>query len=113
MENTTNEIIEIRTYQLKKDSGELFHKIFCEQSLPMLKRWNIRVFAYGNSISNPDSYFLIRQYKSLEERQISQDTFYGSTEWKLGPREAIVSLIENSIDVVVPFNKEIEAIIQH
>ena len=108
MENRNKEIIEIRTYQLKENSGALFHKIVSEQSIPMLKNWNSTVIAYGNSLENSDTYFLIRHYKNVQERLISQNNFYESDEWKLGPREAIISLIESSIDIVIPFNKEIE-----
>ena len=49
-----------------------------------------------------DAYFLMRAYRSVDERQQSQDAFYGSDEWRNGPREAIVSEIETLISVVVP-----------
>ena len=39
---------------------------------------------------------------SVAELQQSQDAFYGSAEWRDGPREAIVSLIESDISVVIP-----------
>jgi hypothetical protein len=45
---------------------------------------------------------LIRSYPGLEERQRSQDAFYGSDEWCQGPREAIVFRIESDISVVLP-----------
>ena len=45
---------------------------------------------------------LIRRYPSLEELQRSQDAFYGSDEWRQGPREAILALIESYISVVLP-----------
>jgi hypothetical protein len=44
----------------------------------------------------------MRAYPSMDERQRSQDAFYGSNEWRNGPREAIVSQIETLISVVVP-----------
>ncbi|WP_423997560.1 hypothetical protein [Maribacter sp. IgM3_T14_3] len=111
MKNIKKGIIEIRTYHLKENSGKLFHEIINEKSIPMHKRWNICVLAYGNSITNQDSYFLVRHYHNIEEKKISQDSFYGSDEWKLGPRESIISCIENSIDIVIPFNKEIKTIL--
>ena len=39
-------ITEIRTYKLKKGCSEIFFKIFTEQSLPMLKRWDVNVIDY-------------------------------------------------------------------
>ena len=95
-------IVEIRTYTLKAGSGVEFHRAFVEESLPMLQRWGVDVVAYGPSLDDGDLYYLIRAYPSLEELQRSQDAFYGSDEWRDGPREAIVSRIESSISVVLP-----------
>jgi hypothetical protein len=43
----------------------------------------------------------MRSYASLEDRQQSQDAFYGSDEWRLGPREAILALIDAHTSVVI------------
>jgi hypothetical protein len=95
-------VVEIRTYKLKPGSGAAFHRLVVEESLPMLERWGVEVVAFGPSLDDEDSYVLIRAYLSLEERQRSQDAFYGSDEWRNGPREAIVSLIESDFSVVLP-----------
>jgi len=68
----------------------------------MLARWGVDVVAYGPSLDDPDLYYLIRGYASIADLRESQDSFYGSEEWRQGPREAIVSLIESDISVVVP-----------
>lgn len=70
----------------------------------MLERWGVHVVAFGPSLDNDDSYYLIRWYASLEERQRSQDAFYGSDEWRHGPREGIVTRIESDSSVVLPAN---------
>ena len=73
----------------------------------MLKRWNVEVLAFGPSLQEEDSYLVVRRYKDLTDRQQGQDAFYGSDEWKKGPREPIMGLIENYTSVVVPANKEL------
>lgn len=88
-------ITEIRVYKLKADKGEEFLKIFTEQSLPMLLRWNVKVVTYGLSLIDKDSFHLIRNYKSLEQRKESQDAFYGSKEWINGPEKQIMECIES------------------
>src|SRR6185436_1022330 len=55
-------IIEIRSYNLKPGTRDTFHKLFNEQALPLLKRWNIEVVSAGPSILDESSYFLIRAY---------------------------------------------------
>jgi hypothetical protein len=95
-------VVEIRSYRLKPGSGPAFQRLVVEQSLPMLERWGVDVIAFGPSLDDDDLYYLIRGYTSVAELQRSQDAFYGSDEWREGPREAIVSLIESDISVVLP-----------
>jgi hypothetical protein len=71
------------------------------EALPMLKRWQVDVVAYGPSLHDDDSYYLMRCYTSLEDRQQSQDAFYGSTEWREGPREPLLALIDNYTSTVI------------
>lgn len=95
------QLIEIRAYNLKPSSRAEFHRLVCEESVPMLKRWGVDVVTYGPSLHDDDSYYLIRAYDSLADRQSSQDAFYGSAEWRLGPRTAIVSKIESDTSIVI------------
>ena len=104
MENETNGLAEIFCINLKPGAGAAFHKLYIEQSLPLQKRWKVDILAFGPSLHDQDSYLVIRRYKDLEDRQQSQDSFYGSDEWKQGPREAILAFIENYTTVVVPVN---------
>ena len=93
--------IEIRSYTLKPCTREEFHRLFLEEAFPMLQRWNVDVVAYGPSLHDQDSYFLMRRYESLARREESEDAFYGSDEWKQGPRELIIALIENYTEIVL------------
>lgn len=94
-------VLEIRTYRLKAGAGAAFHRVVVEESMPMLQRWGVDVVAFGPSLHDDDCYYLIRSYASLEELRRSQDEFYGSDEWRNGPREAVVSRIESDISVVL------------
>jgi NIPSNAP len=95
-------ILEIRTYRLKTGNGARFHRAVVEKSMPMLERWGVEVVAYGPSLDDEDLYYLVRAYASTDELRESQDAFYGSDEWRQGPREEIISMIESDISVVVP-----------
>jgi NIPSNAP len=99
-----NQVIEIRSYNLKPGSRAAFHQLFITQAAPMLQRWKVHVVSHGPSLHDEDSYYLIRAYVDLAERQESQDAFYGSDEWRLGPREAILALIESYTTVVLPID---------
>jgi hypothetical protein len=94
-------LVEIRSYNLKPGTRDRFHQRFVQESLPMLRRWNVDVVAYGPSLHDNDSWFLMRGFASVEARQKSEDAFYGSDEWKKGPREATLADIESYTTVVV------------
>jgi hypothetical protein len=102
-----NNFVEIRSYNLKPGMRDEFHRLFIEKAFPMLKRWNVDVVAYGPSRHNEDSYYLIRRYNSLAHREQSEDAFYGSDEWRQGPREAILAFIENYTEIVLEMDEVI------
>ena len=102
-------LVEIRSYNLKPGSRDEFHHLVSEESLPLLKRWGVDVVAFGPSPHDSSSYYLIRAYESLDDRQSSQDAFYGSSEWRQGPREAIVSLIESDTSIVIEMDSSVVA----
>ena len=93
--------VEVRSYNLKPGSRERFHRLMAQQTLPMLARWQVDVVACAPSPHDDDSYYLIRAYRDLAERQASQDAFYGSDEWRKGPREEILALIESYTSIVL------------
>lgn len=100
-----NHIIEIRSLNLKPGTREEFHRIYVEEALPLLKRWNFDVVAHGPSLHDENSYYVIRRYDSLAQREQSEESFYGSDDWRQGPREAIIALIENYTDIVVEMDE--------
>jgi ketosteroid isomerase-like protein len=100
--SSSSAVAEIRSYTLRPGTRDSFHRLVLDYSLPMLQRWKITVLGYGPSLQEDSSYYLVRMYPSLEGRQRSEDAFYGSDEWKKGPREAIVSRIINYTTVIVP-----------
>lgn len=94
-------VLEIRSYNLKPGTRDEFHRLFVEHSLPMLRRWNVDVVAFGPSAHDADSYFLMRSFPSVAERQRSEDAFYGSEEWRNGPRERVLAAIVSFTTIVI------------
>jgi hypothetical protein len=100
-----NHVVEIRSYSLKPGTRDQFHRLFLEQAYPMLKSWKVDVVAYGPSLHDNDSYYLMRRYDNLAQREDSENAFYGSDEWKQGPREAIIALIEHYTEIVLELDE--------
>src|SRR5918994_1286821 len=98
---STIQVVEIRSYNLKPGARDQFHQVFEREALPMLRRWKVDVVAYGPSLHDNESYFLIRGFPGVEERQRSEDAFYSSDEWRQGPREAVLAAIISYTTIVV------------
>jgi hypothetical protein len=95
----TGQFVEIRSLNLKV--RDEFQRIFIEQSLPILERWNLDVVSYGPSLHDENSFYVMRRFDSLVQRKHLEDAFYSSRDWRRGPRRALVRLIENYMDVVL------------
>lgn len=93
--------VEIRSYVLKPGSRDAFDMLMRGRALPLLRDFGMDVVACGPSPHDPDAYFLIRAWHDLAEREASQDAFYGGDAWRLGPREAILALIESYTSTVL------------
>ena len=95
------QLLEIRSYNLKPGSRTEFLRLMTEAAVPMLHRWAVDVVAYGPSLHDDSSCYLMRAYATLAEYEQGQDAFYGSDEWRQGPREAILALIESYTSIVL------------
>ncbi len=97
----SQEVFEILTLDIKPGKRDEFNQIYVNQALPLLKKWNFDVVVRGPSLHDANSYYIIRRFKSLEDREKSEDAFYSSDDWKSGPRDAIMGLVEHFAYVVV------------
>jgi len=97
--------VEIRALSLKPGSRADFHRLFLERSLPLLRKWEFDVVSFGPSPHDETSYYVIRSFPDLADRQRREDDFYGSDDWRKGPREAMLALIESYMDVVLELDE--------
>ena len=97
----SQEVFEILTLDIKPGRRGEFHKVYEAQSVPLLKKWNFDLVAYGPSLHDANSYYVIRRFKSLEDREKSEDAFYSSDDWKQGPRAVIMGLVDHFAYAVV------------
>lgn len=93
--------VEILQYILQPGTGAKFHRVMKEISVPLHRRCAIDVVSFGNSLHNPDCYYLIRAFESIESMDKILEEFYAGDNWRFGPREEIVRCIENSIKTVL------------
>lgn len=75
-------------------------------SVPLHQSHRIDVVSFGNSLHDPDCYYLIRAFDSAESMATVLDAFYASDDWRSGPREDIVGSIETSVKTVISLPSE-------
>ena len=100
-----NHFIEIRSLNLKPNTREEFHHLYIKEALPLLQRWNFDVVAHGPSLHDEETYYVIRRYDSLAQREQMEDAYYASDDWRQGPRERILALIENYTDILLELDE--------
>jgi hypothetical protein len=88
-------VLDLRTYKLKPGAGQQFAQILADDALPMLERFGIDVAAYGPSLDDADTYYLVRSFASTAERNERLDAFYGSEEWQTKHRERVLPLLDS------------------
>jgi quinol monooxygenase YgiN len=94
-------LIEIRTYRLLPGTIDAFHHAMHAQAVPMIKAKGMDVVAYGRSDHEEETYFLIRSYASREALEREQAAFYGSDDWRLGPRSELVDRIQTYVNTLL------------
>ena len=63
------------------------------------------MLAHGPSLHDENTYYVIRRYDSLAQREQMEDRYYASDDWRQGPRERILALIESYVDVVLELDE--------
>lgn len=97
------QVVEILQYRLKAGSGEDFHAIMQQRSVPLHQQAGLVVLEYGLSLHAPDAYYLMRRFDNVDEMEQTLQRFYHSNAWLTGPRAEIIALIEESHRVVLPW----------
>jgi NIPSNAP protein len=94
-------LVEIRSYELKPGTQDEYDRLFREEAAPLLRRFEIDVVAVGPSAGDLNGYFLMRAFDDLDDRTRREDEFYASSEWRDGPRQAVLDCIVTYTDAVL------------
>jgi len=94
-------LLEVRTYRLKPGTLEAFHDAVHTKAVPMLKAKGMDVVAYGKSDHEEETYYLVRSFTNRESLEREQAAFYGSNDWRSGPRSELVDRIETYMNTLI------------
>lgn len=93
--------VEILQYTLHSGSGDGFHRIMRDISVPLHQRHGIDVVWSAQSLHDPDYYILVRAFDSPENMSAVLGAFYAGDDWRHGPREDIIRCIDSCVKAVI------------
>nr|CAH8249925.1 Uncharacterised protein [Enterobacter ludwigii]CAH8250495.1 Uncharacterised protein [Escherichia coli] len=93
--------VEILQYTLHSGSGDSFHRIMRDISVPLHQRHGTDVVWSAQSLHDPDCYILVRAFDSPERMSAVPGAFYAGDDWRSGPREDIIRCIDSCIKTVI------------
>lgn len=93
-------IIEMRTYKTKPGMRAEFLEIFRTKSLPAHQQIGMKILGPFLSVEDPDIFFWMRAFPSLESRGPMKDQFYEGELWKRELEHKLLPLLEK-YDVVL------------
>jgi len=93
-------LVEIRTYKLKPGTADRFLAAF-QEALPLVRASGMDVVAFGRSDHEHESFYLVRAYADRGQLQAQQAAFYSSAVWRQGPREALISCLDDYLNTLL------------
>lgn len=95
-------LLEIRTYKIAP--GRLAEFLAAmDLAGPLLAEFGIDVVAAGPSLvpDEGDHAYLMRAFRTAQDRDAAEEAFYSSRAWREGPRAAVLAPIESYHTVVI------------
>ena len=103
MKMDMNHFVEFRSYKLKPGTRAEFHRLFLEEAYPLLQRWGVDVVAYGPSLHDENTYYVIRRFDSLARREQMEESYYTTTGGRV--RSRLLALIDSYTDIVLELDE--------
>ena len=99
-------LIEVRTYRLKAGAHSAFHEAMRDRAVPFIRSRGMDVVAFGRSDHEEETYFLVRAYEDRASLDKQQSQFYGSEDWRQGPRQELIDHIETYMNTLIYLTAE-------
>jgi hypothetical protein len=99
-------LLELRMFKVQPGTREEFHRISDEGTIPMMRRYGIKVVKYGPALNDENTYFLLRAFPSEEQRVAQSQALYANAEWEENYDGPVMSMIDEYHTVVMPASEQ-------
>jgi hypothetical protein len=93
-------VLDVRIYRVQPGKATEFDTLVRNETVPLARKFGHQVVGFGPSVEDGDVYYLVRSFPTREERTISLERLYTSTEW-LDRYDTVVSGLLVSYETVV------------
>jgi hypothetical protein len=87
-------IVEMRTYHLKPGARPRFLEIFRTQSVPAHQAIGMKILGPFLSLEDPDTFFFMRAFPTLDAREPMKAKFYEGELWKSELENQLMPMLE-------------------
>lgn len=95
-------LLEMRLFKVRPGTRDEFHRISEEGTIPMMRRYGINVLDFGPMLNDENGYFLLRAFRSEDERVEKSQAIYATAEWEEKYDGPVGGMIEDYRTAVIP-----------
>ncbi|MFE5816161.1 hypothetical protein [Streptomyces sp. NPDC056479] len=95
-------LLEIRLFTVKPGVREEFHRISRDGTIPLMRECGITVVAHGPSLNDEDGYYLLRAFRSENERVALSQSVYATDVWLRKYDDVVPEMMTGYQTSVVP-----------
>lgn len=109
MTETDSCLLELRLFKVRPGTRAEFDRISREGTIPLMRRHDIEVVAFGPSLNDEDGYFLLRAFPSEPERVRQSQAIYATAEWEANYEQPVSGMIDDYWTSVMPATPQLVA----
>jgi hypothetical protein len=102
---TGTRLLELRVFKLHPGTREEFDRVSREDTVPLMRKIGITVVAFGPSLYDEDSSYLLRAFDDEQQRVELGGSLYELPEWEQYD-EPVMKMIADYHTVVFPMSAE-------
>ncbi|MFD4986143.1 hypothetical protein ACFWMQ_13260 [Streptomyces sp. NPDC058372] len=95
-------LLEIRLFTVKPGERDEFHRVSRDGTVPLMRDHGITVVAHGPSLNDEDGYYLLRAFRSEEERVALSQSVYATDVWLRKYEDVVPAMMAAYQTSVVP-----------
>lgn len=113
MTEAENGLLEMRLFKVQPGTRAEFDRISRDGTIPMMRRYGIKVVDFGPMLNDENGYFLLRAFESEQDRVEKSQAIYATTEWEENYDAPVTAMIADYWTAVMPATDALASLLVH